>query len=113
MRLETDVEHYLCEQCDPRPVERVRLSVSLLKHQSGYLLSPFLKHVLLSSFLMLHVLSQQEVPMIPQPSYAQAGSIYYICLLRDDLVLHQGMETEKLATQSSCCLWLISVKIAR
>lgn len=23
MRLETEVEHYLCEQCDPRPVERV------------------------------------------------------------------------------------------
>ncbi|XP_011478936.1 histone-lysine N-methyltransferase ASH1L isoform X2 [Oryzias latipes] len=53
MRLETEVEHYLCEQCDPRPVER-------------------------------------EVPMLPQPSYAQAGSIYYICLLRDDLLLHQG-----------------------
>uniref|UniRef100_A0A672FK53 Ash1 (absent, small, or homeotic)-like (Drosophila) n=1 Tax=Salarias fasciatus TaxID=181472 RepID=A0A672FK53_SALFA len=53
MRLETEVEHYLCEQCDPRPVDR-------------------------------------EVPMLPQPSYAQAGSIYYICLLRDDLLLHQG-----------------------
>uniref|UniRef100_A0A3Q1I6Q4 Ash1 (absent, small, or homeotic)-like (Drosophila) n=1 Tax=Anabas testudineus TaxID=64144 RepID=A0A3Q1I6Q4_ANATE len=53
MRLETEVEHYLCEQCDPRPVDR-------------------------------------EVPMIPQPSYAQAGSVYYICLLRDDLLLHQG-----------------------
>uniref|UniRef100_A0A3Q2XDE1 Ash1 (absent, small, or homeotic)-like (Drosophila) n=1 Tax=Haplochromis burtoni TaxID=8153 RepID=A0A3Q2XDE1_HAPBU len=52
MRLETEVEHYLCEQCDPRPVDR-------------------------------------EVPMIPQPSYAQAGSVYYICLLRDDLLLHQ------------------------
>ncbi|XP_034455973.1 histone-lysine N-methyltransferase ASH1L isoform X1 [Hippoglossus hippoglossus] len=53
MRLETEVEHYLCEQCDPRPVDG-------------------------------------EVPMIPQPSYAQAGSIYYICLLRDELLLHQG-----------------------
>ncbi|KAG5264402.1 hypothetical protein AALO_G00253410, partial [Alosa alosa] len=53
MRLEAEVEHYLCEQCDPRPVDR-------------------------------------EVPMVPQPSYAQAGSIYYICLLRDDLLLHQG-----------------------
>ncbi|CAL9691667.1 unnamed protein product [Knipowitschia caucasica] len=53
MRLETEVEHYLCEQCDPRPVDN-------------------------------------EVPMIPQPSYAQAGSIYYICLLRDELLLHQG-----------------------
>ncbi|XP_053302023.1 histone-lysine N-methyltransferase ASH1L isoform X2 [Pleuronectes platessa] len=53
MRLETEVEHYLCEQCDPRPVD-------------------------------------VEVPMIPQPSYAQAGSIYYICLLRDELLLHQG-----------------------
>lgn len=28
--------------------------------------------------------------MKPQPSYAQAGSIYYICLLRDELLLHQG-----------------------
>ncbi|XP_054619165.1 histone-lysine N-methyltransferase ASH1L isoform X1 [Dunckerocampus dactyliophorus] len=53
MRLETEVEHYLCEQCEPRPVDR-------------------------------------EVPMLPQPSYAQAGSVYYICLLRDDLLLHQG-----------------------
>lgn len=35
----------------------------------------------------------QEVPMLPQPSYAQSGSIYYICLLRDELLLHQGMET--------------------
>lgn len=26
MRLETEVEHYLCEQCDPRPIDRVRLS---------------------------------------------------------------------------------------
>lgn len=25
MRLETEVEHYLCEQCDPRPVDRVRV----------------------------------------------------------------------------------------
>uniref|UniRef100_A0A667ZRC9 Ash1 (absent, small, or homeotic)-like (Drosophila) n=1 Tax=Myripristis murdjan TaxID=586833 RepID=A0A667ZRC9_9TELE len=53
MRLETEVEHYLCEQCDPRPVDR-------------------------------------EVPMLPQPSYAQSGSVYYICLLRDELLLHQG-----------------------
>ncbi|XP_033980608.1 histone-lysine N-methyltransferase ASH1L isoform X1 [Trematomus bernacchii] len=53
MRLETEVEHYLCEQCEPRPVDT-------------------------------------EVPMIPQPSYAQAGSVYYICLLRDELLLHQG-----------------------
>ncbi|XP_034561076.1 histone-lysine N-methyltransferase ASH1L isoform X1 [Notolabrus celidotus] len=53
MRLETEVEHYLCEQCDPRPIDG-------------------------------------EVPMIPQPSYAQAGSVYYICLLRDELLLHQG-----------------------
>ncbi|XP_036423085.1 histone-lysine N-methyltransferase ASH1L [Colossoma macropomum] len=53
MRLEAEVEHYLCEQCDPRPVDR-------------------------------------EVPMVPQPSYAQSGSIYYICLLRDELLLHQG-----------------------
>ncbi|KAF0024586.1 hypothetical protein F2P81_023388 [Scophthalmus maximus] len=53
MRLETEVEHYLCELCEPRPIDG-------------------------------------EVPMIPQPSYAQAGSIYYICLLRDELLLHQG-----------------------
>ncbi|XP_061616459.1 histone-lysine N-methyltransferase ASH1L isoform X2 [Phyllopteryx taeniolatus] len=53
MRLEAEVEHYLCEQCDPRPVDT-------------------------------------EVPMIPQPSYAQSGSVYYICLLRDELLLHQG-----------------------
>ncbi|XP_019720909.1 histone-lysine N-methyltransferase ASH1L isoform X2 [Hippocampus comes] len=53
MRLETEVEHYLCEECEPRPVDT-------------------------------------EVPMIPQPSYAQAGSVYYICLLRDELLLHQG-----------------------
>uniref|UniRef100_A0A8C5DEN9 Histone-lysine N-methyltransferase ASH1L-like n=1 Tax=Gouania willdenowi TaxID=441366 RepID=A0A8C5DEN9_GOUWI len=53
MRLVTEVEHYLCEQCDPRPIDT-------------------------------------EVPMKPQPSYAQAGSIYYICLLRDELLLHQG-----------------------
>ncbi|KAM3858401.1 histone-lysine N-methyltransferase ASH1L [Diretmus argenteus] len=53
MRLETEVEHYLCEQCEPRPVDR-------------------------------------EVPMLPQPSYAQSGSVYYICLLRDELLLHQG-----------------------
>lgn len=25
MRLETEVEHYLCEQCDLRPVDRVRV----------------------------------------------------------------------------------------
>jgi len=31
--------------------------------------------------------------MIPQPSYAQVGSVYYICLLRDELLLHQGKET--------------------
>lgn len=31
--------------------------------------------------------------MKPQPSYAQAGSVYYICLLRDELLLHQGRET--------------------
>ncbi|KAJ8273493.1 hypothetical protein GJAV_G00102200 [Gymnothorax javanicus] len=53
MRVEAEVEHYLCELCDPRPVDR-------------------------------------EVPMLPQPSYAQSGSVYYICLLRDDLLLHQG-----------------------
>ncbi|CAB1321165.1 unnamed protein product, partial [Coregonus sp. 'balchen'] len=35
-------------------------------------------------------LEAEEVPMLPQPSYAQSGSIYYICLLRDELLLHQG-----------------------
>ncbi|KAJ3609765.1 hypothetical protein NHX12_024276, partial [Muraenolepis orangiensis] len=53
MRLETEMEHYSCELCDPRPVDR-------------------------------------EVPMLPQPSYAQSGSVYFICLLRDELLLHQG-----------------------
>ncbi|GCB65553.1 hypothetical protein scyTo_0011887, partial [Scyliorhinus torazame] len=53
MRVTADVGHYLCEQCDPRPVER-------------------------------------EVPMIPQPHYAQPGCVYYICLLRDDLLLRHG-----------------------
>ncbi|XP_018420740.1 PREDICTED: histone-lysine N-methyltransferase ASH1L [Nanorana parkeri] len=53
MGVTSDVEHYLCEQCDPRPVD-------------------------------------QEVPMIPCPHYAQPGFIYFICLLRDDLLLRQG-----------------------
>ncbi|XP_035306390.1 histone-lysine N-methyltransferase ASH1L isoform X4 [Cricetulus griseus] len=53
MGVNTDVEHYLCEQCDPRPVDR-------------------------------------EVPMIPRPHYAQPGCVYFICLLRDDLLLRQG-----------------------
>ncbi|NXL89619.1 ASH1L methyltransferase, partial [Alectura lathami] len=53
MGVNSDVEHYLCEQCEPRPVSR-------------------------------------EVPMIPRPHYAQPGCVYYICLLRDDLLLRQG-----------------------
>ncbi|XP_007457993.1 PREDICTED: histone-lysine N-methyltransferase ASH1L [Lipotes vexillifer] len=53
MGVNSDVEHYLCEQCDPRPVDR-------------------------------------EVPMIPRPHYAQPGCVYFICLLRDDLLLRQG-----------------------
>ncbi|KAG9464638.1 hypothetical protein GDO78_019630, partial [Eleutherodactylus coqui] len=53
MGVTTDVEHYLCEQCDPRPVDK-------------------------------------EVPMIPCPHYAQPGFIYFICLLRDELLLRQG-----------------------
>lgn len=53
MGVSTDVEHYLCEQCGPRPVDR-------------------------------------EVPMIPRPHYAQPGCVYFICLLRDDLLLRQG-----------------------
>lgn len=53
MGVHSDVEHYLCEQCDPRPVDR-------------------------------------EVPMTPRPHYAQPGCVYFICLLRDDLLLRQG-----------------------
>ncbi|XP_058557871.1 histone-lysine N-methyltransferase ASH1L isoform X4 [Neofelis nebulosa] len=53
MGVNSDVEHYLCEQCDPRPVDR-------------------------------------EVPMTPRPHYAQPGCVYFICLLRDDLLLRQG-----------------------
>ncbi|XP_058877390.1 histone-lysine N-methyltransferase ASH1L-like [Acipenser ruthenus] len=53
MGVNADVGHYLCEQCDPRPVDK-------------------------------------EVPMIPQPSYAQPGFVYHICLLRDRLLLRQG-----------------------
>ncbi|XP_063802675.1 histone-lysine N-methyltransferase ASH1L [Pseudophryne corroboree] len=53
MGVTSDVEHYLCEQCDPRPVDK-------------------------------------EVPMIPCPHYAQPGFIYFICLLRDELLLRQG-----------------------
>ncbi|XP_050785986.1 histone-lysine N-methyltransferase ASH1L isoform X5 [Gopherus flavomarginatus] len=53
MGVNSDVEHYLCEQCDPRSVDR-------------------------------------EVPMIPRPHYAQPGCVYFICLLRDDLLLRQG-----------------------
>lgn len=26
MRLETEVEHYLCELCDPRPIDRVSVA---------------------------------------------------------------------------------------
>lgn len=33
--------------------------------------------------------------MKPQPSYAQAGSVYYICLLRDELLLHQGRQNKQ------------------
>lgn len=29
MRLETEVEHYLCELCDPRPIDRVGVSICL------------------------------------------------------------------------------------
>lgn len=28
--------------------------------------------------------------MIPRPHYAQPGCVYFICLLRDDLLLRQG-----------------------
>ncbi|KAM4014454.1 LOW QUALITY PROTEIN: histone-lysine N-methyltransferase ASH1L [Anomaloglossus baeobatrachus] len=53
MGVTSDVEHYICEHCDPRPVDK-------------------------------------EVPMIPCPHYAQPGFIYFICLLRDELLLRQG-----------------------
>uniref|UniRef100_A0A8C4NHN1 Histone-lysine N-methyltransferase ASH1L n=1 Tax=Eptatretus burgeri TaxID=7764 RepID=A0A8C4NHN1_EPTBU len=53
MQVTADVEHYLCHECDPRPVEK-------------------------------------EVIMTPQPEFAQPGCTYYICLLRDDLLLKQG-----------------------
>ncbi|XP_042296720.1 histone-lysine N-methyltransferase ASH1L [Sceloporus undulatus] len=53
MGVNSDVEHYLCEQCESRTVDR-------------------------------------EVPMIPRPHYAQSGCVYFICLLRDDLLLRQG-----------------------
>ncbi|XP_073493362.1 histone-lysine N-methyltransferase ASH1L isoform X2 [Phyllobates terribilis] len=53
MGVTSDVEHYLCEHCDPRDVDK-------------------------------------EVPMIPCPHYAQPGFIYFICLLRDELLLRQG-----------------------
>lgn len=38
--------------------------------------------------------------MKPQPSYAQAGSVYYICLLRDELLLHQGRQNKTKVTQA-------------
>ncbi|XP_039219462.1 histone-lysine N-methyltransferase ASH1L isoform X1 [Crotalus tigris] len=53
MGVNSDVEHYLCEQCELRTVDR-------------------------------------EVPMIPRPHYTQPGCVYFICLLRDDLLLRQG-----------------------
>ncbi|XP_078604802.1 uncharacterized protein LOC144878245 isoform X3 [Branchiostoma floridae x Branchiostoma japonicum] len=53
MRTTDDVEHYLCEECDPRQVDR-------------------------------------EVPMVPQPPYANRGCTYYLTLLRDDLLVRQG-----------------------
>nr|XP_033779941.1 histone-lysine N-methyltransferase ASH1L isoform X2 [Geotrypetes seraphini] len=53
MGVTSDVEHYLCELCDLRPVDR-------------------------------------EVPMIPRPHYTQPGCVYFICLLRDELLLRQG-----------------------
>ncbi|NXD29615.1 ASH1L methyltransferase, partial [Spelaeornis formosus] len=40
--------------------------------------------------LRIPFFSLQEVPMIPRPHYAQPGCVYYICLLRDDLLLRQG-----------------------
>lgn len=32
--------------------------------------------------------------MIPRPHYAQPGCVYFICLLRDDLLLRQGVYTD-------------------
>ena len=31
--------------------------------------------------------------MTPRPHYAQPGCVYFICLLRDDLLLRQGAYT--------------------
>lgn len=91
MRLETEVEHYLCELCDPRPVDRVR-TATIRDCNVQSISSP-------ASLIPSHVLLSQEVPMIPQPSYAQAGSVYYICLLRDDLLLHQGKHSLETCTR--------------
>ncbi|XP_057649360.1 histone-lysine N-methyltransferase ASH1L isoform X2 [Chionomys nivalis] len=40
--------------------------------------------------LMIQCDKCMEVPMIPRPHYAQPGCVYFICLLRDDLLLRQG-----------------------
>ena len=47
--------------------------------------------VVISQFPSFFSFFVQEVPMIPRPHYAQPGCVYYICLLRDDLLLRQGM----------------------
>lgn len=37
--------------------------------------------------------------MIPRPHYTQPGCVYYICLLRDELLLRQGV----CGSSNGCC----------
>lgn len=122
MGVNSDVEHYLCEQCEPRAVNRVNQnSPSYCSYKLQQLLSggfciylefvsfgisegsvpwgvSFSLESVAAQFWIAHgvqlrivfLLSLQEVPMIPRPHYAQPGCVYYICLLRDDLLLRQG-----------------------
>lgn len=49
----------------------------------------------------------QEVPMIPRPHYAQPGCVYFICLLRDDLLLRQGAYIGADPTCQSRPFWIV------
>nr|XP_032824518.1 uncharacterized protein LOC116950675 [Petromyzon marinus] len=53
MRVAGDVERYLCEECDPRSIDR-------------------------------------EVPMVPQPPFAEPGRTYFMCLELDELLIKVG-----------------------
>lgn len=130
MGVNSDVEHYLCEQCEPRAVNRVNqdspsyYSYKLLQLLRGSFVFVFRICIFwdwwsfldlgsvpwgvsFSLYISKRVAAQiwtdhgeqlripfpfslQEVPMIPRPHYAQPGCVYYICLLRDDLLLRQG-----------------------